>query len=167
IPKCLTIRFAERTVDRLEFVILVFAHGGGRRGKSRTKTGFASGGLVWSDRVQDSVLFEDSLLLCKRHADMEAPPFARVPHPVDIETVRPHAVDASEGRMELVAAIVLHARSVTLHKPVSSRRPRAMDVDDVVPLRGPDLRQETWFEDVANDGLARGNDDRLFQRVGR
>jgi hypothetical protein len=130
------------------------------------KTGFMSSGLVWSDRVQDSVGFEDSKRFGKRHADMEALPFARVPHPVDIETVRPHAVDASEGRIELVAAIVLHARSVTLHKPVSSRRPRAMDVDHVVPLCRPDLRQETWFEDVANEGLARGDDDRLLQRVG-
>jgi hypothetical protein len=29
-----------------------------------------------------------------------------------------------------------------------------MDIDHVVPLRRPDLRQETRLEDVANEGLA-------------
>ncbi|MGB6636367.1 MAG: hypothetical protein WBF12_11930, partial [Bradyrhizobium sp.] len=163
----LTIRFAERMVDRLEFVILVFAHGGGRRGKSRAKTGLTSSGLVWSDRIQDSVSFEDSKRFGKRHADMEAPPFARVPHPVDIETVRADAVDTGEGRIELFAAIVLHARPVTLEETISPRCPCALDIDYVIPLRWPDLRQETRFEEVANEGLASGDDDRLLRRVGR
>ena len=66
--------------------------------------------------MQDSVSFEDSKRLGKRNADMETPPFAGAPHPVDIETVRPHAVDAGEGRIELAAAIVLHAGPVALHK---------------------------------------------------
>jgi hypothetical protein len=56
--------------------------------------------------MQDSIGFEDSKRFGKRHAEMEAPPFARVPHPVDIETIRPHTVDPGEERIELVAAIL-------------------------------------------------------------
>jgi len=121
---------------------------------------------VWSDRMQDTVGFEDSERLGKCHTDVEPPPFARVPHPVDIETVVSHAVDAGEWRVELLATIVFHARPIALHEPISPRRPRAMDVDHVVPFRRIDLRQEARFQDVANEGLANGYDHRLLQFVG-
>ena len=103
-----------------------------------------------SDRMQDAVSFEDSKRLDKRHAGMEQPPFPRVPHPVDIETVVPCG-RAGERRIELLAAIVFHARSVALHKTISPRRPRAVDVDHVVPFRRPNLRQEARFQDVVNE----------------
>jgi hypothetical protein len=121
---------------------------------------------VWSDRMQDTVGFEDSERLGKCHTDVEPPPFARVPHPVDIETVLSHAVDAGEWRVELLATIVFYARPIALHEPISPRRPRAMDVDHVVPFRRLDLRQEARFQDVANEGLASGYDHRLLQFVG-
>ena len=62
------------------------------------------------------VRFDDSKRLPKRHTGMEPPPFARVPHPVDIEMVPSHPVDTSEGHIELLAAIVLisHACGNTL-----------------------------------------------------
>jgi hypothetical protein len=56
--------------------------------------------------VQDAVRFEDSKRLDKRHAGVKPPPFSRVPHPVNIETVWTYAVDAGEGRIELLAEIV-------------------------------------------------------------
>jgi len=119
-----------------------------------------------SDRMQDAVSFEDSKCLDKRHAGMEQPPFPRVPHPVDIETVPSHAIDAGERRIELIAVIVFHARSVALHKTISSRRPRAVDVDHVVPFRRANLRQEARFQDVVNEGLA-SRDDRPLLRLVR
>jgi hypothetical protein len=51
--------------------------------------------------MQDFVGFEDSKRFGKRHANMDAPPFARGPHPVDIETVRPHAVNGGKGASNL------------------------------------------------------------------
>jgi len=108
------------------------------------------------DRMQDTVRFEDPKRLDKRHAGVKPPPFARVPHPVDIETVRrPMRVDTGEGRIELFAAIVLHARPVTLEETISPRCPSALDIDYVIPFGRLDLRQEARFQDVANEGLRR------------
>jgi hypothetical protein len=119
------------------------------------------------DRMQDTVRFEDSKRLGKRHTGMEPPPFARVPHPVDIETVLSHAVDTGEGCIELLAAIVLHARPVALHETISPRRPSAMDVDHVIPFGRSDLRQKARPQDFANEGLASRDDRPLFHLVRR
>src|SRR5208282_6775990 len=86
---------------------------------SRTKMTPACGRAQGSDRMQHAVGFEDSKRLGKRHAGIKPPPFAGVPHPVDIKTVASHAVDAGEGRIELFAAIVRHARPVALHEALS------------------------------------------------
>ena len=59
--------------------------------------------------MQDTVRFEDSKRLGKRQADVEPPPFARMPHPVDIKAVGAHAVDTGERRVKFLAAIVFHA----------------------------------------------------------
>jgi hypothetical protein len=55
--------------------------------------------------MQDTIRFEDSKRLDKRHTGMEPPPFAGVTHPVDIEAVRTHTVDPGEGRVELLATL--------------------------------------------------------------
>ena len=59
--------------------------------------------------MKHPIRFKDSQRLGKRDVDMEPPPFARVPHPVDIKSVRPHTVDAGEWRIEFLATIMLHA----------------------------------------------------------
>jgi len=114
-----------------------------------------------SDRVQDAVGFEDSQSLGKWHAAMETPPFAGMPHPVDIEPVRPDTVNAGERRIELLAEIVRHTRSIALHETISPRSPSTMDIDHIVPFSGTDLREKTRFQHVANEILAR-RDDRAF-----
>jgi hypothetical protein len=53
--------------------------------------------------MQQAVSFEDSQRLGKRHPGMEPPPFACVPHPVDIKPISSRAVDAGEGGVELLA----------------------------------------------------------------
>src|SRR6202790_3453353 len=119
------------------------------------------------DRMQDTVRFDDSKRLAKRHAGMKPPPFARVPHPVDIEAALSHAIDTGEGRIELFAAIVLHARPVALHETISPRRPGTMDVDHVIPFGRSDLRQEARLQDVANEALASRDDRPLLHLVRR
>src|SRR5208282_1741403 len=52
-------------------------------------------------------------------------------------------------RIELIPTIVFHARPVSLHEAISPRRPRAVDVDHIVPLGRPDLRQEPRLQDIA------------------
>lgn len=162
----IAIRLAEWAIDRLEFVVLIFAHGCGHRdlGRERAPTfGRAQG----SDWMQDAVRFEDVERLDERHADVEPPPLACMPHPVDIKAISSHAVDAGERRIELLAAIVFHARSVALHEAVTSGRPCAMDIDHIVPLRRPDLRQEARLQNVAHEGLAGRDDGFLFHIVHR
>ena len=117
--------------------------------------------------MQDAVRFEDSNRLDKRHTGVKPPPFSGVPHPVDIETVRAHAVDTGEGRIELFAAIMLHARPVALEETISPSRPSAADIDHVIPFGRPDLRQEARFQDVANESLAGSDDQSLFSPVRR
>src|SRR5258708_12464616 len=95
------------------------------------------GGPPWSKRMQDAVRFEDSKRLGKRHTGMEPPPFARVPHPVDIETVLSNAVDTGEGCIELLAAIVLHARPVALHETISPPPPSPIAVSPLLPFGPP------------------------------
>jgi hypothetical protein len=115
--------------------------------------------------MQDAVRFEDSKRLDKRHAGVKPPPFSGVPHPVDIEAVSSHAVDTGEGRIELFAAIMLHARPIALDEAISPGRLGAVDIDHVVPFGRPDLRQEARFHYVANEGLAGGDDHLLFRPV--
>ena len=119
----------------------------------------------WSERMENTVGFENSKRLDKGHVGMEPPPFACVPHPVDVEVVSSHAVDSSKRRIELLATIVLHARSVTLHEAKSSACPCAADVDNVVPLGWFDLRQEARLQHVADEGLAGRNDRMLLQVI--
>jgi hypothetical protein len=119
------------------------------------------------DRMQDTVRFDDSKRLAKRQAGMEPPPFARVPHPIDIEAALSRAIDTGEARVELFAAIVLHARPVALHETISPRRPGTMDVDHVIPFGRSDLRQEARLQDVANEALASRDDRPLFHLVRR
>lgn len=75
------------------------------------------------DRTQDRVCLDDPKRLAKRHTSMEPPPFARVPHPVDTEMVPSHAVNTGEGHIELLVAIMLHARSAAQHETISPRPP--------------------------------------------
>src|SRR5688572_11927673 len=108
--------------------------------------------------MQDTFGLEDAKRLGKRHAGVEPPPGPRVPHPVDIESVRPHANDPCKRRVELFAEIFCHARPVALEEPISSCRPGTANVDQVVPLGRPDLRQEARLQDVTDEGLAGRND---------
>jgi hypothetical protein len=62
-----------------------------------------------SEGMKDAVGFEDSQPVGEGHSSMKPPPFARVPHPVDIKSISSHAVNAREWRIELFAAIMLHA----------------------------------------------------------
>lgn len=64
--------------------------------------------MAASDRMQETVSFKDSQCLGKRHAAMEAPPFSRMPHPVDIKTVWPHAINTGEWGVKLLVEIVVH-----------------------------------------------------------
>jgi hypothetical protein len=53
--------------------------------------------------MQDFVGFEDTQRLDESYAGANRPPFSCVPHPVNIEPVASHSVDAGEGRVELFA----------------------------------------------------------------
>jgi hypothetical protein len=114
-----------------------------------------------SDWMQNTVRFENTKRLDERLAGVKPPPFARVPHPVDIELIWPHAIDSGESRVELLAAIVFHARPVALDEAVSTSCPGAADIDHVIPFGRSDLGQEPRFQDVTDERLA-GRDDCLF-----
>src|ERR1700693_1263049 len=109
--------------------------------------------------MQNDIRFENAKRLHERHAGIKPPPCPRMSHPVDIKIVRPHAVDPSERRIELRAAIVLHARPITLNEAIAPRCPSTADVDYVVPFGWRDLHQEAGLQDVPNELLA-GPDDR-------
>ncbi|SJM33792.1 hypothetical protein [Mesorhizobium delmotii] len=64
--------------------------------------------------MQNTVRFENAKRLDERLAGVKPPSFTREPHPVDIELIWPHAIDSGESRVELLAAIVFHARPVAL-----------------------------------------------------
>src|ERR1700692_2994321 len=84
--------------------------------------------------MQHAIRFEDSKRVGECYTGMEPPPFARVPHPVDIKPVWSHAADTGERRIELLAAIVLPSRPVALHEAISLSGPRAPKVNDIVPF---------------------------------
>ena len=109
--------------------------------------------------MENGVRFENMKRLDERHAAIKPPPRPRVPHPVDIESVPPHAIDSGERRIELLAMNMLHARPVALHEAVASRCPCAVNVDHIIPFGRFDLRQEARLQDIAEEGLA-GRDDR-------
>jgi hypothetical protein len=94
--------------------------------------------------MQHAVRFEESKRVGECYTGMEPPPFARVPHPVDIKPVWSHAVDTVERRVELLAAIVLPSRPVALHEAIS--------------LSGPSVPMSTtWFHSVGRiSGRKRG-----------
>ena len=74
---------------------------------------------------------------------------------MDIKPVRPHSVKTGEGRIEFLAAIVRHARTVTLDEPVTPGAPVTADVDRIIPLGRLDLRQELGLQNVAHESFAR------------
>jgi hypothetical protein len=117
--------------------------------------------------MQHAVRFEDSKRVGECYTGMEPPPFARVPHPVDIEPVWSHAVDTGERRIELLAAMVLPSRPVALHEAISLSGPSAPNVNDIVPFGRSDLRQEARFQDLANERFAGCDNRALLHSVDR
>jgi hypothetical protein len=71
-------------------------------------------------------------------AAMEAEPFSSVAMPLDVEAVGADPVEASEGRVELLAEIFREAGAVALDEPILGAMPFAEDIDGIVELRRPD-----------------------------
>src|ERR1700722_18595830 len=71
-------------------------------------------------------------------AAMEAEPFSGVAMPLDVEAVGADPVEASEGRVELLAEIFREAGAVALDEPILGAMPFAEDIDGIVELRRPD-----------------------------
>ncbi|WP_292081347.1 hypothetical protein, partial [Mesorhizobium sp.] len=68
--------------------------------------------------MQEFIGFEDMERLGERHIRMQRPSFARMPHPIDVESVWSDAVQPGERRVELLAAILLPARPKPLDEAV-------------------------------------------------
>jgi len=66
--------------------------------------------------------FDDLKRLGKCQAEMQAPPFSRVPHPVKVKPARSHAVDSGEARIEFRTLIVLHTRPESPPPPEDAAR---------------------------------------------
>src|SRR5271168_831076 len=71
-------------------------------------------------------------------AAMEAEPFSGVAMPLDVEAVGADPVEASEGRVELLAEIFREAGAVALDEAILGAMPFAEDIDGIVELRRPD-----------------------------
>ena len=90
--------------------------------------------------MQHAVRFEESKRVGECYTGMEPPPFARVPHPVDIKPVWSHAVDTGERRVELLAAIVLPSRPVALHEMNASQAAIIARFSTAPAAAGPSVR---------------------------
>src|SRR5260370_42238358 len=114
--------------------------------------------------MQHAVRFEDSKRVGECYTGMEPPPFARVPHPVDIKPVWSHAVDTGERRIELLAVIVLPSRPVALHEAISLSCPTAPNVNNILAFCRSALRLAGRFQYVTLEPFA-GCDDRWLRPV--
>ena len=71
-------------------------------------------------------------------------------------------IEAREGLVELLAEIVGEAGPETFDETVLAAPPFAEDVDGLVELCYPDLRQKTRLELFSNEALASFGDGGLF-----
>jgi hypothetical protein len=94
----------------------------------------------------------------RRQSVVDRPPFPGVAHPVSVEAVRSHVVEAGERRIELFHQVWLVAGAVAGDESVASRSPITMDVDRIVELGWLDLRQEARLQDIGDEGLTRRDD---------
>src|SRR5712671_3978465 len=85
---------------------------------------------------------------------MEAEPFSGVAMPLDVEAVGADPVEASEGRVELLAEIFREAGAVALDEAILGAMPFAEDIDGIVELRRPDGRQETRLQEFVDESFA-------------
>ena len=88
--------------------------------------------------VEDTVGSERFDRFDEIEAAMEAEPFSGVAMPLDVEAVGADPVEASEGRVELLAEIFREARAVALDEAILGAMPFAEDIDGIVELRRPD-----------------------------
>ena len=88
--------------------------------------------------VEDIVGLERFDRLDESEAAMEAEPFSGVAMPLDVEAVGANPVEASEGRVELLAEIFREAGAVALDESILGAMPFTGDIDGIVELRRPD-----------------------------
>ena len=88
--------------------------------------------------VEDTVGSERFDRFDESEAAMEAEPFSGVAMPLDVEAVGADPVEASEGRVELLAEIFREAGAVALDEAILGAMPFAEDIDGIVELRRPD-----------------------------
>ena len=88
--------------------------------------------------VEDTVGSERFDRFDEIEAAMEAEPFSGVAMPLDVEAVGADPVEASEGRVELLAEIFREAGAVALDEAILGAVPFAEDIDGIVELRRPD-----------------------------
>src|ERR1700677_4616750 len=88
--------------------------------------------------VEDTVGSERFDRFDEIEAAMEAEPFSGVAMPLDVEAVGADPVEASEGRVELLAEIFREAGAVALDEAILGAMPFAEDIDGIVELRRPD-----------------------------
>src|ERR1700677_4756034 len=88
--------------------------------------------------VEDTVGSERFDRIDEIEAAMEAEPFSGVAMPLDVEAVGADPVEASEGRVELLAEIFREAGAVALDEAILGAMPFAEDIDGIVELRRPD-----------------------------
>src|ERR1700729_371893 len=88
--------------------------------------------------VEDTVGSERFDRFDEIEAAMEAEPLSGVAMPLDVEAVGADPVEASEGRVELLAEIFREAGAVALDEAILGAMPFAEDIDGIVELRRPD-----------------------------
>ena len=71
-------------------------------------------------------------------AAMQAEPFSGVAVPLEIEAIAADPIEAGEGRVKLIAQILLETGAVALNESILGTVPLAEDVDGIVELRRPD-----------------------------
>ena len=104
--------------------------------------------------VEDTVGSERFDRIDEIEAAMEAEPFSGVAMPLDVEAVGADPVEASEGRVELLAEIFREAGAVALDEAILGAMPFAEDIDGIVELRRPDGRQETRLQEFVDESFA-------------
>src|ERR1700691_35336 len=104
--------------------------------------------------VEDTVGSERFDRIDEIEAAMEAEPFSGVAMPLNVEAVGADPVEASEGRVELLAEIFREAGAVALDEAILGAMPFAEDIDGIVELRRPAGRQETRLQEFVDESFA-------------
>src|SRR5687767_15847016 len=112
--------------------------------------------------MQMSVVRDGLQGLDERLVTVEAIPCASVSMPLNVEAIGADPIEAGEGSVELFTEVFRESGSGALDEAIAGTVPFALDIDAVVERGGRNGRQEPRLQDLVDEPLAGGGDERLL-----